>query len=88
MMYFDARLAADFPTIEIRIADVCTDPDDAVLIAALGRALVETAAREWSAGTPPAAWRTDALRAARLVDAMAESARERRWVDTSALVDG
>jgi carboxylate-amine ligase len=64
MMYFDARLAADFPTIEIRIADVCTDPDDAILIAALGRGLVETAAREWSAGIPPAPWRTDVLRAA------------------------
>jgi glutamate---cysteine ligase / carboxylate-amine ligase len=64
MMYFDARLAAEFPTIEIRIADVCTDPDDAVLIAGLGRGLVETAAREWSVGTPPASWRTDVLRAA------------------------
>jgi carboxylate-amine ligase len=64
MLYFDARLAADFPTIEIRIADVCTDPDDTALIAALGRGLVETAAREWSAGQPPAPWRTDVLRAA------------------------
>jgi glutamate---cysteine ligase / carboxylate-amine ligase len=64
MLYFDARLAADFPTIEIRIADVCTDPDDTALIAALGRGLVETAAREWSADKPPAPWRTDVLRAA------------------------
>lgn len=64
MMYFDARLAEDFPTVEIRIADVCTDPDDAALIAALGRGLVETAAREWAAGTPPARWRVDVLRAA------------------------
>jgi glutamate---cysteine ligase / carboxylate-amine ligase len=64
MLYFDARLAAEFPTVEIRIADVCTDPDDTVLIAALGRALVETAAREWAAGESPASWRTDVLRAA------------------------
>lgn len=64
MLYFDARLASAYPTVEIRIADVCTDPDDAVLIAALGRSLVETAARDWSAEVPLEKWRTDALRAA------------------------
>lgn len=64
MLYFDARLAAEFPTVEIRIADVCTDLDDTVLVAALGRGLVETAAREWSAGVSTAPWRTDVLRAA------------------------
>jgi predicted dehydrogenase len=40
--------------------------------------------RSIASGTPEGATITDALRAARLVDAMAESARERRWVDTSA----
>jgi carboxylate-amine ligase len=40
MLYFDARLARDHPTVEVRISDVCTDPDDAVLIAALVRGLV------------------------------------------------
>ncbi len=64
MLYFDARLAASYPTIEIRIADVCTEVEDVVLIAALGRGLVETAAREWSIGVAPASWRTDLLRAA------------------------
>ncbi len=64
MLYFDARLAAAYPTVEIRIADVCTEVDDTVLVAALGRGLVETAAREWSAGVPPASWRTDLLRVA------------------------
>jgi carboxylate-amine ligase len=52
MVYFDARLSEHYPTIEIRIADVCLHADDAVLIAALCRALVETEARAWRAGTP------------------------------------
>lgn len=50
MIYFDARLCRHHPTIEIRVADVCLDVGDAVLIAALTRALVETAARELAAG--------------------------------------
>jgi carboxylate-amine ligase len=45
MIYFDARLSARYPTIEIRVADACPSVDDAVLIAALGRALVVTAVR-------------------------------------------
>jgi carboxylate-amine ligase len=44
MIYFDARLAADYPTVELRICDVCIDVEDAVAIAALSRALVQTAA--------------------------------------------
>ena len=44
--------------------------------------------RSIASGTPEGATIVDALHAARLVDAMAESARERRWVDTSALVGG
>ncbi len=50
---FDARLSARHPTVEIRVSDVCLDPRDTVLIAALVRALVETAAREWKAGVEP-----------------------------------
>ncbi|MCI3935399.1 glutamate--cysteine ligase 2 [Streptomyces sp. AN091965] len=53
MVYFDARLSHRYPTVEIRVADVCLDAGTTVLIAALCRALVETAAREWRAGTPP-----------------------------------
>jgi predicted dehydrogenase len=41
--------------------------------------------RSIAGGIPEGATITDALRAARLVDAMAESARERRWIDTSAV---
>ena len=64
MLYFDARLAVDYPTVEVRVADVCTEVEDAVLVAALVRALVETAAREWRRGECPADWRTDELRIA------------------------
>ncbi|KRC50051.1 MULTISPECIES: glutamate--cysteine ligase [unclassified Nocardioides] len=65
MLYYDARVARNFPTVEIRVPDVCTDPADAVLIAALARALVEHLA---AAGRPTVAsdvWRAELLRAAR-----------------------
>jgi glutamate---cysteine ligase / carboxylate-amine ligase len=64
MLYFDARLSRHHPTIEIRVADVCREPDDAVLIAALTRALVETAVRDWQAGRPADPTRTEVLRLA------------------------
>jgi carboxylate-amine ligase len=54
MVYFDARLSARYPTLEVRVADVCLRVEDAVLVAALARALVETAAEEWRRGSPPA----------------------------------
>lgn len=53
MLYLDARLSRSYPTVEIRVADVCLHPEDTVLVAALCRALVETAAREWDSGVPP-----------------------------------
>ena len=53
MFYFDARLGNHTPTVEIRIADVCLNVDDAVLIAALCRSLVDTAARSWQSDEPP-----------------------------------
>jgi glutamate---cysteine ligase / carboxylate-amine ligase len=61
MLYYDARLSAAYPTVEIRVADTCTDLDDAVLVAALARALVETLARS---GAPAETPRSDLLRAA------------------------
>lgn len=64
MLYFDARLSQGQPTVEIRLADVCTDPDDVILIACLVRALVETAARDWRRDTPALDWRAELLRAA------------------------
>lgn len=64
MIYLDARLAENFPTVEVRVADVCTEVEDAVLVAALARALVETAARSYAAGEPLPPWRSDELRVA------------------------
>jgi carboxylate-amine ligase len=64
MLYFDARLAQSYPTVEIRVADVCTELDDTVLIAALCRGLVSTAAQDWRDGSPVPPCRTDLLRAA------------------------
>ncbi len=64
MVYLDARLAREYPTVELRIADVCADVDDAVLVAALCRGLVETAAREWAEGAPVPDVRLEVLRGA------------------------
>ncbi len=52
MVYFDARLSQRYPTVEIRSPDVCLRVDDTVVLAALARGLVETAAAEWAAGHP------------------------------------
>jgi carboxylate-amine ligase len=53
MVYFDARLSRRYPTVEIRVSDVCLHADTAVLVATLARGLVETAAREWRKGLEP-----------------------------------
>lgn len=45
MVYLDARLSQRYPTVEVRVADVCLRAGDAVLLAALARGLVETAVR-------------------------------------------
>ncbi|WP_241522000.1 glutamate--cysteine ligase [Arthrobacter pityocampae] len=66
MLYFDARLSRTYPTVEIRVADVCLFAEDAGVIAALARGLVETAARDWRAGLPPAKMSAPALRLAGL----------------------
>lgn len=70
MLYFDARLSADHPTVEVRISDVCTAVDDAVLVAALLRALITWGAETRSrrsrvpgADEPPV-WCAELLRAA------------------------
>lgn len=65
MLYFDARLSTRFPTVEIRVADVSPYIEDAVTLAALCRAMVETAARQWRASAPAPSHRGEALRAAR-----------------------
>ena len=45
-MYFWARLSPRYPTVEVRVADVCLDAGTAVLLAGLTRALVATALAE------------------------------------------
>lgn len=61
MIYFDARLSRQYPTVEVRVADVCLDAGDAVLQAALVRALADTAVRSPHDPEPP---RLELLRAA------------------------
>lgn len=52
MLYYDARICEHHPTVEIRVTDVCLDPEHAAVLAALARALVETAARQWRTEAP------------------------------------
>ena len=54
-VYFLARLSPRYPTVEVRVADVCLDVGTAVLLAGLTRALVATALAEARRGTPAAA---------------------------------
>jgi carboxylate-amine ligase len=64
MVYFDARLSWRYPTVEVRVADVCLDARAAALQAALARAIVETAARDAADGTPLPEAPTELLRTA------------------------
>ncbi|MEV3993725.1 glutamate--cysteine ligase [Streptomyces sp. NPDC049837] len=64
MIYFDARLSRKYPTVEVRAADVCLDASTTALLATLTRGLVDTAAREWREGEPPARHGVGLLRAA------------------------
>ncbi|MGN9917048.1 carboxylate-amine ligase [Micromonospora palomenae] len=50
MLYWYARLSAKYPTVEIRIGDVCPSVDDAVLVAAMVRAMVATAMTDIAEG--------------------------------------
>ncbi|MFI6243520.1 glutamate--cysteine ligase [Micromonospora sp. NPDC050795] len=50
MVYWYARPSSAYPTVEVRVGDVCTEVDDAVLVAALVRSLVATLADDVRAG--------------------------------------
>jgi carboxylate-amine ligase len=52
MAYFDVRLSRDYPTLEVRVADVCPRVEVSAAVAVLARALVERAAADWAAGVP------------------------------------
>ena len=82
MLYLDARPAESYPTVEIRVADVCTDVDDALLIAALTRALVATVAEQSSRGVDVPEWRSDLLQVGSLAGiTVRDVARSRSPVD-------
>lgn len=63
-VYFYARLSPRHPTVEVRIADVCLDVADAVVLAGLVRALVTTALRDPVVPQPSDAALAEALRTA------------------------
>lgn len=52
MLYWYARLSARYPTVEVRIGDVCPTLDDTLLVAALIRGLVATVLKDVQDGNP------------------------------------
>ena len=64
MIYFDALLSANWPTIEVRVADVALRAEDSVTLAGLVRGLVDTSARDWRDGRPVPDVRSELLRLA------------------------
>lgn len=69
MIYWDVRLSADFPTVEVRVADVPATVAETVLLATLIRAAVMTALQARGRGDgvgrlPPAALRAAYWKAA------------------------
>jgi carboxylate-amine ligase len=64
-LYWDVRPSARLPTLEFRLADVCTTLDDVVLHAALARSLVRVLAARATRGEPVPEVRPEHLRAAR-----------------------
>ncbi|WP_030244752.1 MULTISPECIES: carboxylate-amine ligase [unclassified Streptomyces] len=51
-LYWQARLSSRYPTVEVRCLDVQLSADEAVMLAAVTRALVDTALAETAAGVP------------------------------------
>ncbi|GLY16796.1 hypothetical protein Kisp01_38110 [Kineosporia sp. NBRC 101677] len=64
MVSFDVRLSHRYPTVEIRVADVGQEPESALVVAALSRALVDEAARAAVSDQPWPVARPELLRAA------------------------
>jgi carboxylate-amine ligase len=63
-IYWDIRPSARFPTVEFRVADVCTRLDEAVMVGGLARSLAHACRREAEAGAPVPDPRPELLRAA------------------------
>jgi carboxylate-amine ligase len=93
MIYFDARLSAKYPTVEIRVCDVCTELETAVALAALVRALVTTVADGPAPEVRPELLRAADWRAARfgmterLVDLTGAARLAPAWDLAQALLD-
>lgn len=64
MVYWDVRPSKNFPTVEVRVADVPATVADTVLLAALIRAAVMTALADERRGEPVAPLAAHALKAA------------------------
>jgi carboxylate-amine ligase len=64
-LYWDLRPSSHLPTLEFRLADVCTEVDDVVLHAALARSLVRVLAGRSEGSDPCPQPRPELLRAAR-----------------------
>lgn len=63
-IYWDVRPSAKFDTLEFRVTDVCMTVDEAVMVAGLVRALVQTCHRHALEGRAAPAPRPELLRAA------------------------
>ncbi|MCM1984625.1 carboxylate-amine ligase [Lyngbya confervoides] len=63
-IYWDIRLSDRFPTIEFRMADVCTTVDETVMFAGLVRALTQTCYQAFLDCRPYPEIRTELLKAA------------------------
>ena len=68
-IYWDMRLPQKLETVEIRVADVCTGVDEAVMLAGLSRALVRTCHERAEREAPYPRARPEILRAAQWVAA-------------------
>jgi carboxylate-amine ligase len=66
-VYWDLRLPEKIETVEIRVADVCSRVDEAVMLAGLSRALVRTCHERARGGEPYPEARLELLRAANWV---------------------
>ncbi|UGQ12917.1 glutamate--cysteine ligase [Yinghuangia sp. ASG 101] len=64
MLYWHSRPSEHVPTLEIRVADVCADPDTTVLIAALLRGLASVCLMDIREGRPAPEVRAPLLTAA------------------------
>jgi glutamate---cysteine ligase / carboxylate-amine ligase len=66
-VYWDMRLPEKLSTVEIRIADVCSKVDEAVMLAGLSRGLARTCRERAERGEPYPKTRPELLRAAHWV---------------------